>query len=403
MPNTLRKKYPRISGFLKTATQHNNLIETWFPNGTGANNTPKRAVRFALRASTTISQFATLYELYCESVFMEMVKTWDDQGYVPLNIYEEGRIFVCYLNTKRLLVEVSHNTYEFDSDGISVKGYDTQGFTYFTEKKQANMPRAYASRFSGMVVRGDWRTWLARRVWDQSSSGLIVDSAPWFLCAKPHPGFGDAIVLDPEPDGEAYMAAARAAAALTHNRSRRLLLLGPPGTGKSRYAYDLCRRLCGPRVLVVSASAGFDSPGIDALAPDAVILEDVDRNVDQTAMLSYLENLRGRVLVVLTANVTSQIDPALVRSGRVDDIVETKVPSGDWLRDIIRHYEEVEGFALPPGVAESLDGLTPAAIREVVQSIRDVGAEYAEHEVARVRRHAEYYTENRTVEFLKKR
>lgn len=395
---TIRQKFPRAWCALD-ALQQSNLNEVWFPSGTGADNATLRTFRLVLRSSQTFASILRLLDSYYESRFSLSRKSLVRQGYVRADRSDEYKSFIHHLIREDLLKRVSHNTYWFDDDDISIRSYSSNQFDGFSVVDKQRHPPSSDS----MMVRGDWQSWLSRQVWGRTTEGLVVDTSPWLSFAKPHPGFEDTIVLNPEPDDETVLAAARAAAVLARGGHRRLLLLGPPGTGKSRYAYDLCRRLCGPRVLVASASAKFDSFSISVLTPDAVILEDVDRNLDQTAMLSYLENLRGRVLVVLTANVTTKIDPALVRSGRVDDVVEVKVPSGTWLRDIIRHYEEVEGYTLPPEVADGLGGLTPAAIREVIQSIRDVGVEHAEHEVARVRRHAEYYTENRTVEFLGRR
>lgn len=110
--------------------------------------------------------------------------------------------------------------------------------------------------------------------------------------------------------------------------SRSLMLYGPPGTGKSTLARTLVKDLSlrSFRVRIEDVSS-FDSgtlfEAIQIFEPDAVILDDLDRARGQASLLEVLEFFQNRVkLVVATVNDRDELDEALLRPGRFDELVE---------------------------------------------------------------------------------
>jgi ATP-dependent 26S proteasome regulatory subunit len=76
------------------------------------------------------------------------------------------------------------------------------------------------------------------------------------------------------------------------------------------------------------------------------------------------------VLFVLTTNRPDLLEPALAaRPGRVDQAVELPLPDAEGRRRLIELYGE--GLELPPAVPESLieslEGVSPAFIRELLR------------------------------------
>ena len=115
---------------------------------------------------------------------------------------------------------------------------------------------------------------------------------------------------------------------------RVILLDGPPGTGKS----FLCLWLAGQLntktvvaeasdVLTGSWARGEETEGstlsiIKMLAPEVIILNDLDRTFGQEKLLPFLERARDYAKIIfITVNDTSKLLDAVRRPGRVDDIL----------------------------------------------------------------------------------
>ncbi len=129
---------------------------------------------------------------------------------------------------------------------------------------------------------------------------------------------------------------------------RGVLLLGPPGTGKTTVGKALAHRLRGKFFLV----DGTVISGTDHFffrvnrifqeakdnAPSVIFIDDCDvlfENRDQQGLYRYLltmldgleGNSSGRVCVIMTAMDVSHIPRALVRSGRIELWLEMKMPN----------------------------------------------------------------------------
>lgn len=151
--------------------------------------------------------------------------------------------------------------------------------------------------------------------------------------------------------------------------STRLLLSGPPGTGKTTFARALCNTLQVP--LLVTSVAHWLEPGYlgDVLkrmsavftaaeknAPAILFIDEIDnigrrqtegtRSYDDywTSMINrLLELLDGTaksqgVIVVGATNLADRIDPALLRSGRLETHVRIPLPDLETLTGIFAHH-----------------------------------------------------------------
>lgn len=108
---------------------------------------------------------------------------------------------------------------------------------------------------------------------------------------------------------------------------RSVMLYGPPGTGKSTMARTLVENLSlkSFRIRVEDVSGLENSTLFEAITifePDAVILDDFDRAHTQAALLETLEFFQRHVkLVIATVNDKNNLDEALLRPGRFDELV----------------------------------------------------------------------------------
>lgn len=109
---------------------------------------------------------------------------------------------------------------------------------------------------------------------------------------------------------------------------RSVMLYGPPGTGKSTMARTLVENLDlrSFRIRVEDVSGLENSTLFEAISifePDAVILDDFDRAHAQAALLETLEFFQRHVkLVVSTVNNKNDLDEAILRPGRFDELIE---------------------------------------------------------------------------------
>lgn len=151
--------------------------------------------------------------------------------------------------------------------------------------------------------------------------------------------------------------------------STKLLLSGPPGTGKTTYAKALCNTLEVP--LLVTSVAHWLEPGYlgDVLkrmsaafelaaskAPAILFIDELDnigsrqtgggRSYDEywTSLINrLLQLLDGAtktegVVVVAATNLPEKIDPALLRSGRLETHVRIPLPDLGTLVGILSHH-----------------------------------------------------------------
>jgi transitional endoplasmic reticulum ATPase len=183
---------------------------------------------------------------------------------------------------------------------------------------------------------------------------------------------------------------------------RGLLLFGPPGTGKTLLARCLAgqadaaffhlkvvdvasmwygqaeRRLQGvfdqarsePRSIIF-----IDE--IDALVPPRETAHEATHRVIST-LLENLDGLeeRGEILVVASTNRPESVDPAFLRPGRIDRLIEVPLPDPGSRREIFAvHMRKAEARAERPLFAEfgwrtllrSTAGMSGAEIEEIVR------------------------------------
>lgn len=166
---------------------------------------------------------------------------------------------------------------------------------------------------------------------------------------------------------------------------RTYLFYGKQGVGKSTFATRLAQA-CGNRTLRVDAR-GLTHTGandlsflINGLKPDFLILDDIDRITEmQTALPMLLETLTDlkerhpSVTAILTANDVNAFDPAVVRPGRVDRVLEFEPPNAKDREVILRGYLAefgVKPLNMAPFI-KATDGLTAAYIREVAIQVKN--------------------------------
>lgn len=127
---------------------------------------------------------------------------------------------------------------------------------------------------------------------------------------------------------------------------RSVMFYGPPGTGKSTLARTIVdlMKLRSFRIRIADLGRLDNSTLFEAVKifePDAVILDDFDRTGQQAQLLETLEFFQQKVkLVIVTVNNKKKLDPALMRPGRLDEMMLVDKMDEDVVRSVLGEYAD---------------------------------------------------------------
>lgn len=185
------------------------------------------------------------------------------------------------------------------------------------------------------------------------------------------------------------------ATALGLKPKRGVLLAGPPGTGKTTIGRALAHRLKSKFFLidgtVVAGSDSFyrrifhvfeeakrNAPAVVFIDDADVIFEEKDERGFYRYLLTMLDGLESanaeRVCVMMTAMDVNSLPPAMVRSGRIELWLETKLPDekarATILREKLAKLPSPIGSADIPTLANASRGMTGADLKAVVEDAK---------------------------------
>ena len=166
---------------------------------------------------------------------------------------------------------------------------------------------------------------------------------------------------------------------------RTYLFCGKQGIGKTCFCLRLSK-LTGGRTLRIDA-CGITAVGvkdldfiINGLNPNFLIVDDIDRAPDLEkslptlfAILSDFKCKHPNVTVALTINDITKLDPALLRPGRIDEIIELEPPDeedrGAILQGYLNEFKVTNEVDLKK-ISGATEGLTAAYLREIALQLR---------------------------------
>ncbi len=173
--------------------------------------------------------------------------------------------------------------------------------------------------------------------------------------------------------------------------SRGHLLLGNPGTGKTTFC-QLFAKQSNSRLLCVSSHClAHDQYLLDIILqinPDVLLFDDFDRHLVagkiDASVLNFFDNLRltcPGITLFLNVNSTTELPDAILRPGRVDEVIHFAEPTEEDRREILCGYLtnlHVEYTAKDlEDLLKATKGYTPAYLKETVEQARATSVEFA--------------------------
>lgn len=133
-----------------------------------------------------------------------------------------------------------------------------------------------------------------------------------------------------------------------HNRA--VLLYGDPGTGKS-YIIRQIANLAGGRYLRIKARNLGESKYINNIVsfldPSVILIDDLDRILDPGSIINTLEEIKVKCkLLLVTVNNIKQLDPASLRPGRFDELINIERIDAEVLEKLMDGFNEKEKIKL---------------------------------------------------------
>jgi len=158
---------------------------------------------------------------------------------------------------------------------------------------------------------------------------------------------------------------------------RTYLLLGEPGTGKSSFAVHMAA--ADDHIIKFDAKSleSLDADNMEFLLnnlrPEFIIIDDIDKIIfgsTISTLLYILESIKQKfpeTTVIMTANEIDNMDSAMLRPGRVDEIMEFYCEKSD-RKSILKGYLKIYNLSLTKTqlnkAIECTEGMTGAYIKE---------------------------------------
>jgi ATP-dependent 26S proteasome regulatory subunit len=125
------------------------------------------------------------------------------------------------------------------------------------------------------------------------------------------------------------------------NLHRTVLLYGPPGTGKTTAIREFVNNsgLSSLRIPVgFLNTSSYMSAILRIIQPDIIIIDDFDRVNDQGKMLDLLTDFKKVSKCVLLSCNSLKLSEALLRPGRIDEIIEHRVLNKEVIDRVLGPY-----------------------------------------------------------------
>lgn len=169
---------------------------------------------------------------------------------------------------------------------------------------------------------------------------------------------------------------------------RSYMFLGPPGSGKSSMSQYFARKFSN-RILQFSPEViwGVNDISIMKLieesGADIILVDELDKMMNllttsqQGLLLSRIEKIRKckkELITIITANSVKNFSNAMLRPGRIDDIIEFNYPDNEDRKKILQGYANVLDVKIDNDVINRIsdisEGLTGAWLKEVVMQMK---------------------------------
>lgn len=283
-----------------------------------------------LRDKPKIQDYLAITSKVVNSAFshIDKLRSRPFKGWSLVDLWEY-KDFLYDITKRNFDLEVIYDTEEQKAIIVEINGIK---FGWLDHGSDSHVSGPYVEKH---IPREDWMQAIGKMIWDDLGSSACEIAKRKGVIEDDYSGGITVFKVDRQDNVHeskiAHDIIDRSKAFLDKGYNRSIMLYGIPGTGKSSAMRFVAKEFGKYSLRINVGDLDFLSSedmilAIELLKPSTLMIDDFDRAINPSKFLTELEEFNNHVqLLMVSVNHIENLDDAVIRPGRFDDIVEVNM------------------------------------------------------------------------------